>query len=295
VIALTERRSGELRAILDDACRRVGLDPSGANLITYSSNAVFGLRAPAIVRLSIAPDSESQARQLVATSEWLDSQRAPIAPLLPGLPQPSLGDGWAATFWVELVAVDNLTSGDLAQTLRTFHEIQPQTKLPRWDKFSWARELLDRAVGLPFEDHEWLVRAWEQAQSDYEAQASGMPHGLVHGDAHTGNLLRTPTGRPLLCDLDNVCYGPIDWDLTPNAVSAIRFNRPADIRTFTTEYGRDVTQQLWWPTLRIIRELVMVTYMVNDLHSRPGMKDQWSYRMSTLRAGRTDAPWTIIK
>jgi len=34
----------------------------------------------------------------------------------------------------------------------------------------------------------------------------------IHGDAHLGNILRTP-GGPIWGDLENVCAGPIEYDL----------------------------------------------------------------------------------
>ena len=40
----------------------------------------------------------------------------------------------------------------------------------------------------------------------------------VHGDVHTGNLLMTRTG-PLWTDLEDVCAGPLEWDLASATVT----------------------------------------------------------------------------
>lgn len=294
-MAVAESRRDQLHDMLIAACKKVGLSADGASLITYSSNAVFRLDAGVVVRINVTSQAAPQARHLVDVARWLETSGAPIAPLWPTVEQPTIADGWAATFWVELDRETPPTATELAATLRTFHAITPRTDLPYWDKFQWARDLLAHADAIADEDLIWLRNAWLRSEADFTAQAGSMPHGLIHGDAHTGNLLRTPSDNSVLCDLDNVTYGPLDWDLTPNAVSALRFNQPHNLSEFVEVYGRNVTLQPWWPVLRMIRELVMVTYIVNDLNSRPEMKREWNHRMDTLKGGRTDALWTIIK
>lgn len=55
-------------------------------------------------------------------------------------------------------------------------------------------------------------------------QALSWPRRPLHGDAHTGNLLLTDAG-PLWTDFEDVCVGPVEWDLasltlTDEAVAA---------------------------------------------------------------------------
>lgn len=42
--------------------------------------------------------------------------------------------------------------------------------------------------------------------------AAGLAVRALHGDAHAGNLLRTPDG-PLWTDFEDTCRGPVEWDL----------------------------------------------------------------------------------
>ncbi len=54
--------------------------------------------------------------------------------------------------------------------------------------------------------------------------ALSWPRRPLHGDAHTGNLLVTDNG-PLWTDFEDVCVGPVEWDLasmtiTDDAISA---------------------------------------------------------------------------
>ena len=44
------------------------------------------------------------------------------------------------------------------------------------------------------------------------------PRRPLHGDAHTGNLLLTPDG-PRWTDFEDVCVGPVEWDLASLTVS----------------------------------------------------------------------------
>lgn len=58
----------------------------------------------------------------------------------------------------------------------------------------------------------------------HEAAARLMPLALtwprrpLHGDAHLGNLLGTVNG-PLWIDLEDVCCGPLEWDLASQSLS----------------------------------------------------------------------------
>lgn len=48
--------------------------------------------------------------------------------------------------------------------------------------------------------------------------AMAWPRRPLHGDAHTGNVLLTPAG-PRWTDLEDVCAGPVEWDLASTTVS----------------------------------------------------------------------------
>jgi thiamine kinase-like enzyme len=59
----------------------------------------------------------------------------------------------------------------------------------------------------------------------------------MHGDASIGNLVRTHNGL-LWNDLEDVCTGPVEWDLTSLLVSArIRGASDAFVEEFLEAYG----------------------------------------------------------
>jgi aminoglycoside phosphotransferase (APT) family kinase protein len=289
---ITEARQVELEEALAAVCNSVNLDGENAQLLAYSSNVVYQLsKHPIVVRLNSDSDRLAQTTELVHVAEWLACIDAPIAPLATIGTQPVVAGEWAATLWEAFSTPHVLDPALLAEPLKAFHSLPVASELPKWDKFAYARARLGQAHDIDSDSRMWLSDAWQQVESEYQDVANDMPHGVIHGDAHTGNLLIRDDGKCVFCDLDNVAYGPIDWDLTPTAVSAARFGRPKDQLTLATAYGRDVTDQPWWPLLRRIRELVMVTYIVTDLQSRPEMAKQWEHRMHTLRDNETEAQW----
>lgn len=48
--------------------------------------------------------------------------------------------------------------------------------------------------------------------------ALSWPRRPLHGDAHTGNIMRTANG-PLWTDFEDTCVGPVEWDLASTTVS----------------------------------------------------------------------------
>jgi aminoglycoside phosphotransferase (APT) family kinase protein len=56
------------------------------------------------------------------------------------------------------------------------------------------------------------------AAADLLPVALTWPRRPLHGDAHTGNVLLTPEG-PRWTDLEDVCVGPVEWDLASTTVT----------------------------------------------------------------------------
>lgn len=69
--------------------------------------------------------------------------------------------------------------------------------------------LTDIATALVASTDETLHRAAD----DLVPLALSWPRRPLHGDAHTGNILVTPDG-PAWTDFEDVCVGPVEWDLS---------------------------------------------------------------------------------
>ncbi|MFE9328178.1 aminoglycoside phosphotransferase family protein [Nocardia sp. NPDC052278] len=294
---LSPRRDTELRAALADACAQMNLNAHGAELIKYTVNAVFRLRsAPVVVRVGAGDVAEARGTRLVRVARWLEGQGAPIARLMGGQQPIYVEGGFTVTFWHELSTQPNWTPTDLVSPLQTLHRLQPDSTLPKWDPFENARRRLDAAdPAVSPDDVGWLHEQWAVAEDEFRLWESQMPAGVVHGDPHTGNLLRDSSGQVVLCDLDETGIGPLAWDLVPQAVGAVRFDRTDFYREFAEVYGTDVRREPYWPALARVRELVMVTSVLPDLGQRPLVAAEHAHRLATLKADRRTATWNLYR
>ena len=57
-----------------------------------------------------------------------------------------------------------------------------------------------------------------RAAAELVPLALSWPRRPLHGDAHTGNVLMTPSG-PLWTDFEDVCVGPVEWDLASMTIT----------------------------------------------------------------------------
>ncbi|GAB3922110.1 aminoglycoside phosphotransferase family protein [Kribbella albertanoniae] len=287
---LTAELGQKLKHALKGICQEAGLVADEAELIKYTNNAVYRLPSQGVVVRFGAGDVASQrADHVTRIANWLQDHDAPAAQLTPGQPQPILFENYSATIWQLLEAGNpTWTGAELAAPLLGWHKLTPMPGLKPWDPFSSARSRLALADGLTPDDHAWLTDQWSTIEADYRAIVPDLELGLLHGDAYIGNLLREPTGRYVLCDFDGTSLGPLAYDLVVAAVSALRFGATHDHDSLATTYGVDVTTLPAWPTLRRIRELILVTSVITDLRNRPDIAKVHAHRLSTLRSGATE-------
>ncbi|MFG3618924.1 phosphotransferase enzyme family protein [Nocardia sp. NPDC047654] len=297
---LSPCRAAELRAAVDQACAHIDHDSTDAELIKYTVNAVFRLKtSPVIVRVTTGEAGEIRGTRIVNVTRWLASHGAPIAPLLDVSQPLHLPGCFTVTFWHELDNSSPWTAAELARPLRELHQIHPGDALdtlPVWNPFDNARRRLAEADGaVTCTDLNWLHDAWAAAETEYKRWEPKLPLGIIHGDPHTGNLLRDHSGKVVLCDLDEAGIGPLVWDLVPQAVGAVRFNRADFYQQFVAAYGADVRDDPFWPVLARVRELIMVTSVLPDLGQRPAIAAQHAHRLRTLQTEQADATWSLYR
>ncbi|WP_157254871.1 aminoglycoside phosphotransferase family protein [Nonomuraea typhae] len=231
------------------ACRLLGLDSTGMRLLHLRANAVFHLpAAEAVLRLRYAPGNTTVAARLhtaVTVTRWLAQQGFPtITPL--AVDQPAGIDGWLATAWyhVPQMAGRAASPEELATIIRTLHTMSlPPIALPRLQPLGSLRADLHAMdpASAPVDPGQavWLVRRCDYLEQALPALMAELDHGLLHGDAHTGNLFGAP-GRWRLGDWDSVSHGPLLQDAIPTLIGHRRFDRP---RTrwigFCRAYGLD--------------------------------------------------------
>ncbi|MDQ3153700.1 MAG: aminoglycoside phosphotransferase family protein [Actinomycetota bacterium] len=287
-----------LAGALADVCRACGLDPAGATLIRHVNNAVFQLaRDPVVVRLVTLPSYVPRAEVAVRAATWFAEHGVPAIRLVTGVDQPVRAGRGIATVWDTVPAVGPAPDGaDLAAILRTLHALPvPPATFPEWDPLADLRNRLADTPELSGADRSFLERRCEELAAAAAKLDFMLPPSVLHGDAHVGNVIPGPDG-PVVCDFDSCCVGPPEWDLTPMAVSAVRFGRPAGHqRDLAAGYGTDVTAWEGFEVLRGIRDLKIVAGVFPGRGRGPAVATEFERRMASLRAGRTGDRWQLLR
>jgi hypothetical protein len=294
--SLSDGRStrDRLRAVLGQACAEVGLDATGAELIRFVNNAVFRLaRHPVVVRIVLTPGLRHRADNVVNAAQLLSDYGVPAVELLPDVRQPlHIGDH-SLTFWQEVPDTgDEPTAVELADLLRQMHEIPVEdANLPEWNPIDDLRRRIHDAEGWDPDDVEFLLRRCDDVETRLAEVRYELPPGVVHGDAHLGNLITTPGGT-VLCDFDTTCVGPREWDLVPIAVGQLRFHHTVNKHEILAEaYGFDVTQWDGFPVLREVRELKLTAAVLPIARSNPNIRSELRRRLRSVRVGDTFTRW----
>lgn len=287
----------KLAMALAEICASVGLDSRGARLIRFVNNGVFMLReTPVVVRIVLSPSLSYRAVNVVDAARWLADNDVPAVRLLPGVEQPVRVGEHLATLWEAVPEIGPPPNGhDLGELLRKIHSLPLPPAFPSWNPVGDLRRRLRDAEELDADDRHFLV----ERCADIERRVAGLDFPLrtsvVHGDAHLGNLIAGPDG-PVLCDLDSLCAGPPEWDLTPLAVGWMRMGLPAQRHQQLVEsYGFDITEWPGFEVLRDLRELKITAGVLPILRSNPRIRNEMHRRLRSMRNGDLTAQWAPYK
>ncbi|MFT7839220.1 phosphotransferase [Saccharothrix sp. BKS2] len=300
------------RPLLRQACGAVGLDARDAQVLRHHTNAVYlvGQVPDAVVVKIGRPGVDHQrdlrnARGLVSLIAWLIRHRAPITPLLQGIEQPVVVNGHVVTFWRHLPQQHPVSTEAIAAPLLALHQApQPPFPLPALDPIT-AIARSTAASRILDDDHRTAVMTRLEELTPFWTRLSGsVPQCLIHTDPqHRNTLWRSAPGNEeaalnrastpaVLCDLDGVALGPVEWDLVTIEVHCRRFGH-VDHDAFAKVYGRDIREWEGYPPLRTLRELRMIA--TNARKSSPGSPQATEviHRIHGLDEDIT-APWNII-
>jgi aminoglycoside phosphotransferase (APT) family kinase protein len=290
------------REKLADALRRLcvehGLDHRGARLLKFTSNAVFELPAErAVVRIVGSMALRHRAAKVVRVATWLAEHDVPAVRLLTGFPRPVVVGDHLATLWHHVPSTAPparaLDGRDLARVLRRLHELPaPPFDLPEWAPLDDVRRRLADAEELSDSDRVFLEERCSSLDERLADLRPVLPRGVLHGDAHLGNLIASPSG-PVLCDFDSTSVGPREWDLSSLPIGVARFGHPPrSQRQLVRGYRFDVTKWDGFAVLRDLRELKLTTSALPILRSHPGVRAELRRRLTSLRSGDTAARWS---
>lgn len=284
-----------MTAAMHQIADTLNVQAEDVRLLRLTNNAVFALPAAGLViRITRSFGLHARVHKVVRLGTWFETVDAPTIRLAPGIEQPIEVDGLLASVWHYLPRIDPVPDvNDLGAVLRRFHALgAPPFDLPAWDPVGDARTRLDDAEALQPADRDVLLSWCDDLAPRVDDLNARTPPGLVHGDAHVGNLLRRCNGQVVLCDFDPTCLGPWQVDLVAVAVGEARFHRPGAHHALAAAYGYDVTTDPDWPLLREARELKMVAAAVPLLASAPGVAREFRTRLDSVVRGDADARWT---
>lgn len=280
---------------LEAVCRRLGLDARGARLLRFTNNAVFRLVSePLVVRVLGAWSLRHRVWKVVDVARWFERHGLPAIRLWPGAPSQPVRAGpvLATVWWAVPHAPEPPHAAELGRLLRTLHELPvPPFRLPAWEPLADVRRRLGDTDVLSEADRRFLLRRCDAAEE--RLRDLEFPHrdGLVHGDAHLGNVIRSGAG-PLLCDFDSTCVGPPEADLVTLPVGVARFGEnPQVYEQFRRAYGYDVTAWAGYGVLRELRELKLVTSALPMVRSNPALAAELFRRLDAFRRGDRSAVW----
>jgi hypothetical protein len=287
----------ELPAVADPAlqhaARRCGLDPRGARLIRLFATAVYHLPAhDAVARIAVvtSPDSITQLATSLSVTRWLSQIGFPTVEPLP-VDQPVATHGCAVTFWRYIPpAGPEPGPADLGHLLRQLHKLEaPPVPLPAYRPLVTVGRAIETSRAIGEDDRSWLRAHCEHLQDAFGQLSFSLPVGMIHGDAHRGNLLRDGP-RVVLADWDAVCAGPREIDLIPT-LQAARFGlAEAQRDAFISAYGHDIRTWDGYSVLREIRELSTTSALLRDGHANAAVGHELQVRLGSLRL-RDNRQW----
>lgn len=183
------------------AAREAGLPVDDPEVIAGAANVFVHLRpAPVVARVTVTLDRGPEA--LAAELAFARAAAERGAPVVPPADDRVFGK---VTFW-QHVAHRKPEPGDaraIGASLRALHEAVADLELPlvRFDRLDEAETVASTQLML---DAIAFARG-RLAELDLTEQP-------IHGDAHVRNAFITEDG-PLWADLENVCRGPVEYDL----------------------------------------------------------------------------------
>jgi hypothetical protein len=257
---VTADETGEACALAaaQAVARKHGVACDEAVRIGAGSNVLVHLKpAPVVARVMTATavlhdDAERWLAREVAVAAFVAERSdlvVALADILP--PGPHVQDGLWMTLW-KFVPHDAQAPPpeprQLGRSLRSLHAVLADFQgdlAPLSETRDWLERLLDelrRSPLLTQQDIQWL-----RCELDALTPAvfeSSLPAQALHGDASMSNLLRTESG-PVWIDLEDVCAGPVAWDIAGLVTSARARGQSATfIEELLAAYGEPGVEDL---------------------------------------------------
>jgi aminoglycoside phosphotransferase (APT) family kinase protein len=291
------------RAVLDATASRLGVPVHDARLLRLHGNASYALpSAGLVIRIATNPRVLGAVTASIAVTRWLAGRGFPCTVPADIDNQPFVISGYVVSAWRYVPTSDTPApaSAEMGDILRQMHaQGEPPYPLPSLGDplADVTAEISQAPDAMPPDSQSWLQKRMAELHRQWSALEFPRPAGLIHGDAHIGNLMRAASGQAVLGDWDHVASGPREWDLAQIHYMDRRFGRAGEngIDTFAAAYGWDIRT---WPgldTLIEVREIWGLRPYIRGARDRPGYSRQLAHRLHTLQSGDTQARWTLAQ
>jgi len=291
------------RAVLDAAAARLGVPVHDARLLRLHGNASYVLSsAGLVIRIATNPQVLGPVTASIAVTRWLADRGFPCTVPADIDDQPFVISGYVVSAWQYVPTADAPapTSAEMGKILRELHsQDDPPYPLPSLgDPFASVTYEISHAPDvISPASLSWLQERITFLSRRWSALDFPQPAGLIHGDAHIGNLMRAASGQAVLGDWDHVATGPREWDLAQIHYMERRFGRAGEngVDAFAAAYGWDVRT---WPgldTVIAVREIWSLRPYIRTARDRPSYSRQLAYRLQTLQSGDTQARWDLAQ
>jgi hypothetical protein len=278
--------------------REHGVACDEAVRIAADSNVLVHLKpAPVVARVMtgtaiLHDDVEQWLAREVAVGAFVAERCDLVVPpsdLLP--PGPHERDGLWMTLW-QFVRHDAEAAPpeprELGRSLRRLHaELAdfPGDLAPLSETRDWLERLpaeLGPSPSFTRQDIDWLrFKLDALAPAVFE---SSLPAQALHGDASMSNLLRTESGL-VWNDLEDVCVGPVAWDLSGLVSSAMaRWQSATFVEELLAAYGDPGVEDLG--AFLEAHALYEVVWQAFEGRDRPRAMKRAAASLALLRAGR---------
>ncbi|MEU0210150.1 aminoglycoside phosphotransferase family protein [Streptomyces canus] len=289
----TEFDADAAEAILRRACAVADLDPDGIEILRLGDHAVFRIDGGRVIsRVGRGADRLASVRREVAVARWLAGKEYPAARLVTDAEQPIVIEDHPITFWEGLADGDTYASAaEMGVLLRRLHELEsPPFSLPRLQPFDRIASRLERAA-IPESTRAFLRSMARDLEEEYGRLKFSLPSGHLHGDFNVGNV--DTAGHPRVIDLDGFATGPREWDLMQTAMyyDSFGWHTEVEYADFVAGYGFDVREWAGYAVLRSVRELLVVTWLLQNAGANPQAADEVEKRVATLRSGGSRRDW----